>query len=170
MLRARAPRRLPGALRRGLTFWRRSIQARVVASTVILSAVVIAAVGWLLLQQTRDGLLDQRVDAVSKEVADEMVEADQRLTSASGQDADASFQRRDLIDFFLERAQTRGYGVVVAGPAGDGPADRRRRHRDQRRLRPGQRAGFPRGALRPARRHDGLDLHRPRRHRRTRAR
>ncbi len=72
MLRARAPRRLPGALRRGLTFWRRSIQARVVASTVILTAVVIAAVGWLLLQQTRDGLLDQRVQAVTGEVADEM--------------------------------------------------------------------------------------------------
>ena len=66
MLRARAPRRLPGALRRALTFWRRSIQARVVASTVLLSAVVIAAVGWLLLQQTRDGLLDHRVDAVDR--------------------------------------------------------------------------------------------------------
>jgi two-component system sensor histidine kinase MtrB len=120
VLRARAPRRLPGALRRGMTFWRRSIQARVVASTLVLCALVIAGTGWLLLQQIRDGLLDRRVDAVSKEVADEMVEADQRLTSASGQDADASFQRRDLIDFLLERAQTRGYGVVVAGPAGDG--------------------------------------------------
>ena len=76
MLRARAPRRLPGALRRGLTFWRRSIQARVVASTVILTAVVIAAVGWLLLQQTRDGLLDQRVEAVTGEVADEVQEAE----------------------------------------------------------------------------------------------
>ncbi len=120
MLRARAPRRLPGALRRGLTFWRRSIQARVVASTLVLCALVITGTGWLLLQQIRDGLLDRRVDAVSQEVADEMLEADRRLASASGQDADASFQRRDLIDFFLERAQTRGYGVVVAGPAGEG--------------------------------------------------
>ena len=71
MLRARAPRRLPGALRRGLTFWRRSILARVVASTVILTALVIAGVGWLLLQQTRDGLLDDRVAAVTREAADE---------------------------------------------------------------------------------------------------
>ncbi|HRK46800.1 MAG TPA: two-component sensor histidine kinase, partial [Nocardioides sp.] len=90
MLRARAPRRLPGAFRRGLTFWRRSIQARVVASTVILSAVVIAGVGWLLLQQTRDGLLDQRVDAVTGEVADEIQAANGRLASAPGQDADPS--------------------------------------------------------------------------------
>lgn len=120
MLRARPSRSVPGALRRGLTFWRRSIQARVVASTLVLSALVIAGVGWFLLQQIRDGLLDRRVDAVSQEVADEKVEADRRLASASGQDADPSVQRRDLIDFFIERAQTRGYGVVVAGPAGEG--------------------------------------------------
>lgn len=120
MLRARAPRSVPGALRRGLTFWRRSIQARVVASTLILCALVIAVVGWLLLQQVREGLLDRRVEAVSQEVADEKVEAERRLASASGQDTDPSAQRRDLIDVFIERAQTRGYGVVVAGPAGGG--------------------------------------------------
>ncbi len=118
MLRARAPRRLPGALRRGLTFWRRSIQARVVASTVILTAVVIAVVGWLLLQQTRDGLLDQRVQAVTGEVADEMEEQNGRLEQASGQDADPSLQRGELINSIIQRGTTRGYGVVVAGPAG----------------------------------------------------
>ena len=42
---------VPEALRRGLTFWRRSIQARVVVSTVLLSAVVVTGVGWLLLRQ-----------------------------------------------------------------------------------------------------------------------
>jgi two-component system, OmpR family, sensor histidine kinase MtrB len=120
VLRARAPRRLPGALRRGLTFWRRSIQARVVASTVILTAVVIAAVGWLLLQQTRDGLLDQRVKAVTGEVADEVEEQNGRLEQASGQDVDPSVQRRDTTDLIISRGTTRGYGVVVAGPAGQG--------------------------------------------------
>ncbi|WP_036565917.1 MtrAB system histidine kinase MtrB [Nocardioides halotolerans] len=114
------PRRLPGAFRRGLTFWRRSIQARVVASTVILTAVVIAAVGWLLLQQTRDGLLDQRVEAVTSEVADEVQEANGLLGSASGQDADPSVQRSDLTDLIIQRGSTRGYGVVVAGPVGEG--------------------------------------------------
>jgi len=120
VLRARAPRRLPGALRRGLTFWRRSIQARVVASTVILTAVVIAGVGWLLLQQTRDGLLDQRIKAVTGEVADEVKEQNVLLQSASGQDADATVQRGDLTDVIIQRGTTRGYGVVVAGPAGEG--------------------------------------------------
>src|SRR5262249_14675140 len=120
VLRARAPRRLPGAFRRGLTFWRRSILARVVASTVILTALVIAGVGWLLLQQTRDGLLNDRVTAVNGEAADEIKEANGRLASASGQDTDSSQQRRDLTDLIIQRGATRGYGVVVAGPAGGG--------------------------------------------------
>ncbi len=119
MLRARAPRRPPTAVRRALTFWRRSIQARVVASTVILSAVVVAAVGWLLLQQTRDGLLENRVDVVLAEVADEVEEANDRLDAAPGQDPDATAQRRDLVDLIVQRGLTRGYEVVVAGPAGD---------------------------------------------------
>jgi two-component system sensor histidine kinase MtrB len=92
----------------------------VVASTVILSAFVIAVVGWLLLQQTRDGLLDQRVELVTAEVADEVEEANERLESASGQAADPSVQRHDLVDIIDARGTTRGYGVVVAGPAGEG--------------------------------------------------
>jgi two-component system, OmpR family, sensor histidine kinase MtrB len=119
VLRARAPRRLPGAFRRGLTFWRRSILARVVASTVILTALVIAGVGWLLLQQTREGLLNDRVTAATAEAADEIKEATTSLDQASG-DSDASVQRRDLTLAFIQRGATRGYGVVVAGPAGTG--------------------------------------------------
>jgi two-component system sensor histidine kinase MtrB len=91
-----------------------------VASTVILTAVVIAGVGWLLLQQTRDGLLDDRVAAATGEAADEIKEATTSLNQASGQDADASVQRRDLTQAFIQRGATRGYGVVVAGPAGSG--------------------------------------------------
>ncbi len=91
-----------------------------VASTVILSAFVIAGVGWLLLQQTRDGLLEQRVDAVTGEVADEVKEANERLEFAPGQDTDVSVQRRDVVDLLVARATTRDYGVVVAGPSGEG--------------------------------------------------
>jgi two-component system sensor histidine kinase MtrB len=103
-----------------LTFWRRSILARVVASTIILTALVIAGVGWLLLQQTRDGLLNDRVTAVTGEAADEMREANDRLASAPGQDADPTVQRGDVIQGFLDRGATRGYGVVVAGPVENG--------------------------------------------------
>ena len=118
MLRARAPRRPPTAVRRALTFWRRSIQARVVASTVLLSVVVVSGVGWLLLQQTRDGLLENRVDEVLAEVADEVDEANERLAESPTTDPDPTAQRRDLVDLIVQRGATRGYEVVVAGPAG----------------------------------------------------
>ena len=117
MLRARAPRRPPSAVRRALTFWRRSIQARVVASTVILSFIVVSGVGWLLLQQTRDGLLKSRVDEVLAEVADEVDEANDRLAESPATDPDPTAQRRDLVDLIVQRGATRGYEVVVAGPA-----------------------------------------------------
>ena len=118
MLKARAPRRPPTAVRRGLTFWRRSIQARVVASTVLLSVVVVSGVGWLLLQQTRDGLLENRVDEVLAEVADEVDEANERLAESTTIDPDPTAQRRELVELIVQRGATRGYDVVVAGPAG----------------------------------------------------
>jgi two-component system sensor histidine kinase MtrB len=118
MLRARAPRRPPTAVRRALTFWRRSIQARVVVSTVLLSAVVVSGVGWLLLQQTRDGLLENRVDEVLAEVADEVDGARQRLAETPATDPDPTAQRHDLVDVIVQRGSTRGYQVVVTGPVG----------------------------------------------------
>ena len=75
--------RIAPAVRRALTFWRRSIQARVVVSTVVLSAVIVSGVGWILLQQTRQGLLEHRVDVVLGEVDAEMGDARDRLEAAS---------------------------------------------------------------------------------------
>ncbi|MEO5853654.1 MAG: MtrAB system histidine kinase MtrB [Nocardioides sp.] len=115
-----AERSPSGALRRGLTFWRRSIQARVVASTVLLSAVVIAAVGWLLLQQTQEGLLDHRVDAVLAEAANETAEANSGLARVPGTDVNVGTQLNDLVDPIKLRGAARGFEVVLAGPAGSG--------------------------------------------------
>ncbi len=105
-------------LRRWLTFWRRSIQARVVASTLLLSAVVVGAVGWFLLQQTRDGLLDNRVDVVVAEAGDETTEAEVRLGAASGTESNSTRQQRELADQLISRGDTRGFAVVLAGPVG----------------------------------------------------
>ena len=110
---------LPTGVRRALTFWRRSIQARVVVSTLVLSAIVISAVGWFLLQQTRDGLLRHRVDVVVGEVEAEVAATRDRLSSASATGASASEQRSDLIDPIIEAGESRGYGVVLGGPEGD---------------------------------------------------
>ena len=120
MDRQRRSVRMPSGVRRALTFWRRSTQARVVVSTLVLSAVVISAVGWYLLRETRDGLLDSRVDTVLAEAANETSEAEARLESVPGRDTDAPAQLRALADSIIQRAETRGYSVVLAGPVDDG--------------------------------------------------
>ena len=119
MLHLRSPgssRRLPESVRRGLTFWRRSIQARVVASTLILSAAVVSVVGWFLLQQTRDGLLEHRVDAVGAEATAETAAARDLLGAAPGIDSDACGQQRSLAATLIQRGETRGFSVVLVGP------------------------------------------------------
>ncbi|MFC7493842.1 MULTISPECIES: MtrAB system histidine kinase MtrB [unclassified Nocardioides] len=119
-LRPRGSRWLPEPVRRALTFWRRSIQARVVASTVLLSLAVISVVGWYLLQQTRDGLLEHRVDTVLAEANKATAEARDRLAAVPGTDADVESQRGELVDPIIQRGDTRGFSVVLAGPAGPG--------------------------------------------------
>jgi two-component system sensor histidine kinase MtrB len=106
----------PGALRRGLTFWRRSIQARVVLSTVVLSALVFGAVGWFLLQQTRDGLLDGRVKVVIAEAANETADAEKRLAGVPGTEFDPARQKSQLVKPIIERGRTRGFSVILTGP------------------------------------------------------
>jgi two-component system sensor histidine kinase MtrB len=110
----------PVGVRRALTFWRRSIQARVVVSTLVLSAVVVSGVGWLLLQQTRDGLLRHRVDVVVNEVEAEVAFTQDRLEAARGTEVDATQQRADLIEPVIEAGESRGYTVALGGPEGTG--------------------------------------------------
>ncbi len=112
----RAGRSIPQALRRGLTFWRRSIQARVVVSTMLLSAVVVVAVGWFLLRQVEQGLTDHRVETVVREVNNENQAAAERLAAVSGTDTDASAQAHDLFGSIFASGQARGFSVVMAGP------------------------------------------------------
>jgi two-component system sensor histidine kinase MtrB len=104
--------------RRWLTFWRRSIQARVVVSTVILSAVVVSAVGWFLLRQTRDGLLQYRVDTVIAEANNETADARDRLDRTALTQIDVAQQSGDLIEPIIRRGEARGFYVVLIGPIG----------------------------------------------------
>ncbi|TQK72299.1 two-component system sensor histidine kinase MtrB [Nocardioides sp. SLBN-35] len=92
------------------------------ASTLVLSAVVVSGVGWILLQQTRDGLLRHRAEVVLGEVDAEVADAQDRLEAASGREVNASQQQRDLVDPIIERGASRGYAVVLAGPEGEDPA------------------------------------------------
>lgn len=89
------------------------------ASTLVLSAVVITAVGWFLLQQTRDGLLSNRVDAVVTEAAGETNEAELRLEATLRTEVDITRQIQDLARPIIARGETRGFTVVLAGPVDD---------------------------------------------------
>jgi two-component system sensor histidine kinase MtrB len=113
--------RAPAAevLRRALTFWRRSIQARVVASVVLLSALVIGIVGWFLVQQTRDGLLEQREDAAVSEAAQVTAEAADRLRGVPPTETDVTQQLTELVEPIIELGETRDFAVVLSGPAGE---------------------------------------------------
>lgn len=116
MLRARRQHVLR---RRSMTFWRRSIEARVAISTLLLLVMVVGLVSWFLLHQTRDGLLEHRVDAVLAETAEEIRDAQTRLDAAPGTDTDAAAQQRDLVAPIIQRGVSRGFGVVLGGPVGE---------------------------------------------------
>ncbi len=109
-------RTVPEALRRGLTFWRRSIQARVVVSTVLLSAIVVAGVGWFLLRQVEQGLVDERVDAVLSEVGNENSQAESSLKAAT--ETNAATQVSQLLQTINSSGQVRGFHVVLTGDDG----------------------------------------------------
>lgn len=82
----------------------------------MLSAVVISAVGWYLLRETRDGLLDSRVQTVLAEAANQNQDAQDTLRNYTGDYDDASGQLQAVADGLIDDAETRGYSVVVAGP------------------------------------------------------
>jgi two-component system sensor histidine kinase MtrB len=113
-------RRIPEALRTGLTFWRRSIQARVVVSTVLLSAVVVTAVGWFLLRQVEQGLVDRRVDAVLNEVASENAQASSVLGGTPGTDTNANRQADTFVKTLSASGRARGFRVVMVSPGRPG--------------------------------------------------
>ncbi|WP_432479368.1 MtrAB system histidine kinase MtrB [Nocardioides sp. GXQ0305] len=114
-----AGQRATGMVRHALTFWRRSIQARVVASTVLLSALVVGIVGVFLLQQTRDGLLDQREVTAVGEANRVTAEARERLERVPATETDVDLQLRELVDPIVQLGRTRDFAVVLSGPAGD---------------------------------------------------
>jgi two-component system sensor histidine kinase MtrB len=120
-----AGRSLPEALRRGLTFWRRSIQARVVVSTLLLSAVVVTAVGWFLLRQVEQGLVDHRVASVLADVTNETNQARSALASAPGTETDAAAQAQELVNPIIDSGNARGFDVVLAGPGSGSPISQR---------------------------------------------
>jgi len=104
------------AVARPVTAWRRSIQSRVVISTLLLSAVVVSLVGWVLLQQITAGLVSGKTHSSVAEATRATADAQGRLSAANGNDFDASTQLTQLVSSLVSRGTVQGYEIVLKGP------------------------------------------------------
>jgi two-component system sensor histidine kinase MtrB len=95
--------------------WRRSLQARVLIGTVLLSALVVTLVGWTMTGQITDGLVDTRVDAAVEEAGRSTADVQSSLSAATS-DVAAGEQVPNLVAGVVSRGLVRGYDVVIAGP------------------------------------------------------
>lgn len=106
--------------------WRRSIQVRVVASTVLLSTLVIVLTGWGLLRSVASGLADHRREVALSQAKAGFDQAQAQLDASV--DVDAQSQADSLSQVVDTIAATRGgsrsYDLVLIGPltaSGDAP-------------------------------------------------
>ena len=64
--------------------WRRSLQLRVVASTLLLSVVVLLILGFVLISQITDRLLDVKLAAATEEIDRARISVERDLSSEAG--------------------------------------------------------------------------------------
>ncbi|MGH3372781.1 MAG: MtrAB system histidine kinase MtrB, partial [Nocardioidaceae bacterium] len=107
---------LLGPLPRAATFWRRSIQARVVVSTLLLSAVVVTLVGWVLMRQITEGLVVGKTNSSVADAVRGTYDAQSRLEGVPGTEFDSSAQLAQLVAGIVARGDVQGYDVVLDGP------------------------------------------------------
>jgi two-component system sensor histidine kinase MtrB len=100
--------------------WRRSIQTRVVASTILLSARVIGATGWALLNDVADGLADSRRSAAISEARSGFQLAQSQLDAAlESEPATQAQALTQMVDSLTNaRGGRRAYELVLEGPIG----------------------------------------------------
>jgi two-component system sensor histidine kinase MtrB len=120
-----ARERVRRPLAAALTSWRRSIRTRVVVAIVLLSAVLAGSVGWLVMRQISDGLVNSRAEASVTESISETNTIREQLGSSGSNDFDPETQLRQLVETLVSRGEVRGFDVVVVGPlsrSGGAPA------------------------------------------------
>jgi two-component system sensor histidine kinase MtrB len=84
VLSGRIRRRTKRVLRRITQRWRRSIQVRVVSSTLVVSAIVVALLGFVVLQQVKAGLIQAKLRSSVAEEQLGISNARTQLSSATG--------------------------------------------------------------------------------------
>jgi two-component system, OmpR family, sensor histidine kinase MtrB len=106
--------------------WRRSIQARVVIGTVVLSTVLTMLAGFILLRQVTNGLLDSKEQTSIAQARSGAVTAQAKLDGAEITDTfDVAPLLKGLVETLAPRDEARDdFSVVIIGPltAADGDA------------------------------------------------
>ena len=107
-------------MRNVMRLWRRSIQTRVVASTILLSTLVIGATGWALLSDVADGLADSRRNAAIAEARSGFEVAQAQLDAALESEPETQAQAlTQMVDSLTGvRGGRRAYELVLEGPLG----------------------------------------------------
>jgi two-component system, OmpR family, sensor histidine kinase MtrB len=99
--------------------WRRSVQARVVLGTLLMSTLVVALVGWMLLNQVTAGLIEGKRQAALSEAASGFDAAQDQLDAADPNDFDPGALLPDLLESLSSRGTASGlYDVLLTGPVG----------------------------------------------------
>jgi two-component system, OmpR family, sensor histidine kinase MtrB len=116
-------RSVPRARRRTVAIWRRSLQLRVVTTTTVLTLVVIAGLGNVLLARVRDGLLEAKVQAALAEAAGGATTAQESFTSADRSSTDYDTVAHDIVTRLSSAGGPAGANSValLPGPEGDRP-------------------------------------------------
>ncbi|MGA9102236.1 MtrAB system histidine kinase MtrB [Aeromicrobium sp.] len=107
-------------MRNVMGLWRRSIQTRVVASTILLSTLVIGATGWALLSDVADGLADSRRKVAVAEARSGFEVAQAQLDAALESEPETQAQAlTQMVDSLTGvRGGRRAYELVLEGPLG----------------------------------------------------
>jgi two-component system sensor histidine kinase MtrB len=95
--------------------WRRSIQARIVTGTLLMSTVVLILVGWVMMSQVTDGVLESRRDSAQKEAAAQLATLSNAINAA-----DPAVIPQSLSQLVLGSNRAGLYDVVVMPTANAG--------------------------------------------------
>ncbi|HET6299569.1 MAG TPA: MtrAB system histidine kinase MtrB [Kribbella sp.] len=101
--------------------WRRSIQARIVTGTLLMSTVVLILVGWVMMSQVTDGVLESRRDSAQKEAVAQLTALNNSINAADPatvyQNISLLVQgsnRAGLYDVVLVPTNTSGTSSIVS--------------------------------------------------------
>jgi two-component system sensor histidine kinase MtrB len=115
---------VPGRIAAGLVHrWRRSLQLRVAATTLVLSATVIVAVGFALLHQVRDGLLNAKTRTAVTQLDSGLQHAAAQFVATRLQPSNIRETADSVVQQLGGGGEQASYGVVLLSRdrAGESP-------------------------------------------------